>query len=372
MLTSLSVRDFAIISSLAVDLRRGFSVITGETGAGKSIIIEAVSLALGSRADTTYVRTGKDKAFIELTAETDDPAVLELLAGNGIDADGTLLISREITAAGKSFCRINGTPVTVGFLNAIAKRLCDIHGQYEHQSLLDPATHIDYLDSFGPDALRSVKETVASLYGTYADLTAKIAAYEKARAESARKRDFMRFELDEIEKASPGETEDSDLEAELLVLKNSESIVENLSNARQILSEDEGDASSRINTAVSLLDAVRTFSPALSELAERLESLSYELDDVSREIRRASESVSYSEERLNEIQERLETLSQLKRKYGPTLADVLAYRDKLVADLSIALRAGTEAEQWKTDRAVAEEQLALASQRLTKLRKETA
>ena len=182
----------------------------------------------------------------------------------------------------------------------------------------------------------------------------------------------MRFELDEIVKAAPGETEDADLEAELLLLKNSESIYENLSNARMILSEDEGDASSRLSSAVQLLDSLRTFSPALEELAARLESLSYELDDVSREIRRESESVSYSEERLNEIQERLETLAALKRKYGPTLSDVLTYREKLEADLALAESAGTEAEGWKADRKIAEDQLRLASSRLSQLRRETA
>jgi DNA repair protein RecN (Recombination protein N) len=372
MLNSLAIRDFAIIKALEVDLRKGFSVITGETGAGKSIIIEAVSLALGARADTSYVRTGAAKASVELTAETDDPDVLAMLAENGIDDGGTLLISREITSAGKSFARINGTPVTIGFLNGVAKRLCDIHGQYEHQALLDPETHIDYLDAFAPDDLRSVKATVASLFETYADLTKKIDAYEKARAESARKRDFMRFELDEITKAAPGPTEDEDLEAELLLLKNSETIYENLTNARLVLAEDEGDASSRLSSAVQLLDSVRTFSPALSELAERLESLSYELDDVARCIRRESESVTYSEERLNEIQDRLETLGALKRKYGPTLADVLSYAEKLRADLSLAESAGTEAEGWKADRKIAEDQLRLASSRLSRLRRETA
>jgi len=372
MLTSLSIRDFAIIKALAVDLRLGFSAVTGETGAGKSIIIEAVSLALGARADTSYVRTGCEKAYIELTAETDDPAVLSLLSENGIDADGTLLISREITSSGKSVARLNGSPVTVGFLASLAKRICDVHGQYEHQSLLDPETHIDYLDSVGPSELRSVRATVASLYETYAELTRKIDAYEKARAESARKRDFMRFELDEITKAAPGETEDSDLEAELLLLKNSEAIYESLTRAHTVLSEDEGDAVSRIDAAVQLLSNVRTFSPALADLAERLESLSYELSDLSREIRRESESVTFSEERLNDIQERLETLSALKRKYGPTLSDVLAYREKLEADLSLAESAGTEAERWKADRKIAEEQLRLASSRLSSLRKDAA
>ena len=175
MLTHLSIKDFAIIDSVSLDFHQGFHIFTGETGAGKSILVEAVSLALGGRADTTYVRSGKEKAVIELSATTSDPVVLSMLEENGFSFDDAvpgeepaLDITREIQSEGRSVCRINGTLVSVSFLSKVCKRLADIHGQYDHQSLLDPEQHIQLLDAFDAPSIMPLKDKVSEDYQAYA------------------------------------------------------------------------------------------------------------------------------------------------------------------------------------------------------------
>ncbi|MBE6036566.1 MAG: DNA repair protein RecN [Clostridiales bacterium] len=372
MLTHLSIRDFAIIEALDLDLHQGFHVITGETGAGKSIIIEAISLALGSRADTSFVRTGKEKAFIELTVTAEDPAVQALLAENALDPSPELLITREISAAGKNVCRINGSPVSVGFLNSLCRKLADIHGQYEHQSLLNPENHLTLLDAFGGDSFGPVKETVKDLYGRYASLSAKLAAWEKNRADSLRRQDFMRYELDEIRKAAPLSGEDTTLEEELVFLQNSERIYGNLSRAYETLNEQDASALSQLQQVSSYLAELEPFSSSLSALSDEIANCCYRLEDLAREIRYEKDTVTFSEERLNEIQERLEVLSLLKRKYGGSIDKTLEYAASLEEQLSVIEGGDEAADHWKAELAVCKDQLVLACGRLSELRKRSA
>ena len=225
MIKYISIRDFAIIEHTEIEFHDGLNIITGETGAGKSIVIEAVSLALGSRADTAFVRSGRNKAIIQMVA--DDPSGREYI------------LSREISASGRNICRIDDEIVTLAQLSALSRQLADIHGQYDHQSLLDPANHIRLLDSYEADAITPAKESVALLYGQYTDLRRQLKQLLARAAEDTRQRDFMAFELQELEDADLQIGEPEQLEQEIHLLQNSESIFASLSGAYEIISESD-------------------------------------------------------------------------------------------------------------------------------------
>lgn len=210
MIHHISIKNFAIIEQTEIDFAEGLNIITGETGSGKSIVIEAISLALGSRADSSYVRTGTDKAVIQLSGELDGEEIL---------------LTREISAAGKNLCRYNDEIVTLNRLNQIARRLADIHGQYDNQSLLNPDYHIVLVDVYRHDITDVLKKAVQEAYSQYAEIRSQLGSLLTAEKENRRKLDFLRFEADEIEKASLRPDEDQELEERISLLQNSEKIL---------------------------------------------------------------------------------------------------------------------------------------------------
>ncbi len=374
MLTRLSIRDFAIIDSVSLDFHQGFHIFTGETGAGKSILIEAVSLALGSRADTAYVRTGKEKAVIELSATTDDPEVLSLLAENGFDLDEkemTLDISREIQAEGRNTCRINGTLVSVSFLAKVCKRLADIHGQYDHQSLLDPEQHIVLLDAYGASEIESLKLTVFEDYHAYSKVKHQLDTLLKNRAEKERQRDFMLFELSEIDAASPLPDEDIELSERLSVIQNSELIFSRLSEAYLLLFEGSEIPSTMdgLGRSLHLLEEAAPFSQEVRNLSEELSDCFYKIEDLQTRIRNTKDSVSFSPEDLDQAVQRLDLLHSLKKKYGGSLEKVLTFREELRESLSQIEDADHLTEELTVQCDVCLKKLALSSAKLSEERK---
>lgn len=335
MLTHLSIRDFAIIESLSLDFHQGFHIVTGETGAGKSILIEAMSLALGSRADTTYVRSGAAKAIVELTVEQEDPDVRELLIGNGLEPSATLLISREVQAGGKSLCRINGVPVTVAFLSRLCARIADIHGQYDHQSLLDPETHGALVDRFAGETAEPARQATAEAYNTYRALRRQLAALTDGLAARERQLDFYRFERSEIESAAPVPGEDSDIEERIAVLKHSETIRTALEETYAALFDGPLPARDQLGRSKQALARIAPYSTSLAGLAATLSDSYYQLEELQTDIRRERDAAAFSPQELDRLMERLDLLDKLKRKYGGSLEAVLAYRDKLTAELSL-------------------------------------
>ena len=209
MINHISIKNFAIIENTEVDFEAGLNIITGETGAGKSIVIEAVSLALGSRADTSSVRTGADKAVVQLLGELDGEEIV---------------ITREVSASGKNLCRLNGEIVTLSRLNEVCRKLADIHGQYDNQSLLNPDYHKVLVDSYHKDKTCPVLEEVSQRYGAFARCRSELASLLAMEKENARKKDFYRFELDEIDSTNLKPDEDTDLEERISLLQNSEKI----------------------------------------------------------------------------------------------------------------------------------------------------
>lgn len=373
MISHLHVKDFAIIDEMDIDFHSGLNIITGETGAGKSIIIEAVNLALGSRADTAFVRSGKDKAIIELVLEECPAAGEALLSENGISTeDSQVIIKREISLSGKSICRINNHIVSVSFLNSFCKKLADIHGQYDHQSLLDPELHIQLLDLYNSEEISPVKALTEKFYNEYKVLSGQLRSLLSDAAENQRKQDFMRFEYDEIRQAGLIPDEDRDLEERLLTLQNSEKIYENLSSSYEMLYDSSPSVLEALSHIQGCLHDIAPYSKKLSEILPVFNDAYYKLEDISREIRSLKENISFSPEELDAALSRMNEIDKLKRKYGQTIEEIFAYRNKLENDLSVIENIDEEKERLNHEISICKEQLKLAAQRLSSLRKSAA
>jgi len=368
MITHIKIQDFAIIDHLDVDFHEGLNVITGETGAGKSIIIEAISTALGSRADTTYVRTGKDKAIIQLTLDTSDEQSQAFFEENGITPDEETVIKREISKTGKSVCRINGEIVPVSLLSKFCRGLADIHGQYDHQSLLNAEQHVFLLDSFGGPEIRKVRETTEQVYHQYVDCSRQLNQIKNNLAAAQRQRDFMSFELDEINKIKPVLGEDDELAQRITLLENSQRIFERLSGAYEVLFGEEQAVISQLSTVTNQLSDVAEFSTEISGFHDQVSDAYYQLEDVAEELRRFKDTLTFSPEELEEAYKRQDLLDGLKRKHGGTLEAVLSYAKEVETALTKIDNADAEIEALTRNLGIYRDQLKLASSRLSLLR----
>ena len=303
MINHISIKNFAIIENSEIDFHEGLNIITGETGSGKSIVIEAISLALGSRADSSYVRTGTDKAIIQLVAEL-----------NGED----IVITREISSSGKNLCRLNGEIVTLAQINQVASKLADIHGQYDNQSLLNPEYHIQLLDSYKGEKINPLKEKVSSLYHDFTRCKASLSKLLSSEKENARKLDFLKFESDEIEKACLSVGEDAVLEEKVLVLQNSEKIYDNLSKSFAALSEESPSILDGLNFALKSIEEISSFSKDITDLSSEFNDAYYKIEDISRTIRTLRDSTVFSPSELDEALARLDLIDNLKKvQYYP-------------------------------------------------------
>ena len=313
MINHIHIKNFVLIEDIETDIHDGLNVFTGETGAGKSVVIEAVSLALGSRADSSCIRTGTDKAIVELIGELDGEEII---------------LHRELNRQGKNVCKLNGEAVTLARLNELSHRMADIHGQYDSQTLLDPASHIQLLDSFRPDLTESAKAAVSVDFKAYSESKARLVSLMNLKKKTARDLDFYKFESSEIARAKLITGEDQDLEQKISLMKNSGRIFEALSVASSSLSSD-GAGLDLLSRARSSLETVSGVSERLSELSDKLDGIYYDLEDLSSSISELTESLSFSEEELDEAISRLSVIDNLKRKYSMDIDGILSYKDEL-------------------------------------------
>ncbi|WP_312650314.1 DNA repair protein RecN [Aminipila sp.] len=373
MISHLHVKDFAIINEMNVDFHSGLNIITGETGSGKSIIIEAVSLALGSRADTAFVRSGKDKAVIELIIEDCSSQAADLLTENDIPIDDNqIIIKREITVSGKSVCRVNNQIVSVSFLNTLCKKLADIHGQYDHQSLLNPELHITLLDLYNSSEILPIKALTEKFYLEYRKLSSELNSIISNAADNQRKRDFMAFELNEINSAKLSIGEDVILEEEILSLQNSEKIYGNLSNAYETIYGDSPSVLEALTKIQNQLQEIAQYSRPVSDLLSDFDDAYYKLEDISREIRNIRDDITFAPDELDMAISRMDTIDKLKIKFGGSIEKVLAYGEQLENDLSLIENIDEAKGNLTHALSVCEEQLKLTSERLSTLRKASA
>lgn len=375
MISHLRIKDFAIIDEISVEFHQGLNIITGETGAGKSIVIEAINLALGARADTTFVRAGKEKAVVQLVVSDYPESVSVFLRENqleDLEEDGSLIIQREVTLSGKNLCRINGQIIPLSQLNRLCKLLADIHGQYDHQSLLDPQLHIGFLDMYAKDRILPLKQEFEAHYALYSQLSARLSDLSKNEADYARKRDFMSYELEEIENANLIPGEDETLEERINILENSESIFSALSFSHEALQGDSGSIMEGLSSLQKNLEDISTISQDYQELLQDFNDAFYKLEDISREIGRKKDSVTFSQDELDTSIARLDEIQKLKVKYGKTIPDILAYKEKIQRELAEFQSFDQAKEALTAKLTKCREDLQNAADKLTAARKEVA
>ena len=328
MLQSLYLENIALIEKLGIELFPGFNVLTGETGAGKSIIIDAVNFVLGERTSRDLIRNGAARAKVEAVFSLNEgDAAFAALDALGIECDGNeLILSRELSAAGRNACRVNGTLVPVASLKSVSDTLVDIHGQHEHQALLDAENHISYLDAYCHAESLPIIEKIDAIVSRRSELMLKRNSGFASEREREREMDMLRYQIEEIASANLEAGEEERLSAEKTVLLNAERIRTALETAHMALSgAEEGSALSAIDTARRSMRDIAALNKDYEALGDKIEELYYAAEDISFVLRDTSENVESDMQRLEEIEQRLKLISDLKRKYGRTVEDVIDF-----------------------------------------------
>ncbi len=336
MLHELHIHNFAIIEDISLEFEQGMTVLTGETGAGKSIIIDAVGLLAGGRGSSNYVRHGTKKCVLEGHFETPRNQKLKaLFEQEAIEFDTeVLIVQREIYQSGRSICRVNGSIVTIGLLKEIGTYLIDIHGQNEHQELMEADNHIDLLDYFGTENIQVLKEDYQKDYETYRTTRKRYRDWQNKEQELAQKLDILRFQTNEIAEANLVSGEEEDLEEEERRLANFQNIMEALTVSYQVLQEGEPSGLELVGKAMDEVEKIADVDQELSEISEELTSTFFQLQEVASAIYNQLDKQEYDEERLNEIASRLNLIQQLKRKYGSSVEEILTFYEESMAELS--------------------------------------
>ena len=331
MLSLLHIENIAVIECADISFDRGFNVLTGETGAGKSIVIDAISAILGQRAYRDMIRTGTTKASVRAVF-TGVPE-LPWFAENGVEYDPETIIQREVHLDGKNVCRVNGSLVTVSILHKLGIQLINIHGQHDSASLFDEANHLQFLDDFsGNEALR---DAYSEQYTAVAKLRREIDRMSMDEGEKLRRMEMLRHQVAEIEKAELKAGEDEELEARRKLLQNSEKIANGLNEAVENLygGDDFDGAATMLGIAERALARIAKFSEDISGLHEKVADLMYQVQDVAELSREIRDDLAYSADELERIESRLDVIHRLRKKYGVTCADIIAYGEKAKKEL---------------------------------------
>jgi DNA repair protein RecN (Recombination protein N) len=322
MLRELRIKNFAIIDELTVNFEPGLNVLTGETGAGKSIIIGALGIALGQRAYTEMIKTGSTEASVEAYFDIPNHPVLENM---GIDSSNGIIIRRNISLAGKTKAYINDTMVNVQSLSELGKTLVDVHGQHEHQSLLSTENQMRLLDYFGK--LEKDREAVSALFDEVQTLKKQIEDLKHSVRERAQRLDLLRFQINEIDAASVTEGEDTRLEEERAILSNLHRLNELIETSYALLYSSEGSCLEKLSAVLANLKEMSSIDKSVSEPLELLESAMPLIEDASLSLRGYKDKYDIDPERLSQVEDRLELIKNLKRKYGDTISAILKYRE---------------------------------------------
>ncbi|MDR0570688.1 MAG: DNA repair protein RecN [Clostridiales Family XIII bacterium] len=372
MIRNIAIHDFATIERLDMELSEGLCVITGETGAGKSVIIEAISLALGSRADSAMVRSGKEKAIIQMIIELPEHFPRDDAPYLRASDDSEAILTREISVNGKSTARINGMIVTLSQLSSLTSKLVDIHGQYDHQSLFKTEKHLELIDFYHAPIILPLKEKIAANWKSYKASRDKLADLLKREEEARRRLDFMRYELAEIRQIDPKPDEDVILRERLAILQNSGYIFEKLTVARDALYDDRLSALSGLGNAMRALQDISEYSKDLDDIRNTISDCYYAIEDLAGTIRAKAEHIGFSHESLDETISRLDKIENLTSKHGGSVVTVLNHRDRLERELEDIENVDTLKTELSS--VVSEQETALRTlcKTLTALRKEAA
>jgi DNA repair protein RecN (Recombination protein N) len=349
MLISLDIKNYALIEELHVEFEKGLNIITGETGTGKSIIIDALSLILGERADNDAVRKGADKAIVEATFDVkNDKHLKRLLEENEVEFSDEMLLRREISSKGQSRCFINDTPIPLGLLKKVGDRLVDLHGQHEHQSLLRSETHIELLDEYA-DTEKLVEE-FHSAYRQILQLFGEKHELQSREQQVKERRELSEFQLKEIESLNPQPGEEERLESELTILENAEKLCTTAEQVYHLLYEGDSAIHDRLAVVRNHLEALAKIDKHFSELLNEASSALAIVNELSKSIKNYRERIEFNPIRLEELRNRLGQLTMLKKKYGGSLDAVIAHAEKIKQEIALA-------ENFEGERAKLEEKI---------------
>ncbi len=317
MISTLHIKNIGIIDDLSIDLNEGLNVLTGETGAGKTLIIDSLEIISGGRFSKEMIRKGETNSFVEI-------CMYEPQNENSVD--GNIIVSREVNLNGKNMCKINGRMVTVNELKNFMSKFIEIHGQNDNQSLLDNKFHLKYLDGYIGEELSSIRDKYKEKYQRYLEIKKELKANYGDEKERERKLDLLKYQVNEIEEANLKEDEEEKLEEKRKIMLNSEKISKNLNEADIAIGENSIDS---LNTAIRALEKIENIDNVYEKISSNLKNIYYELQEISRDISNYKDNVYFDEEERNEIEERLDLIYSLKRKYGNNIKEIIDYKNDI-------------------------------------------
>ncbi|MCC0729167.1 DNA repair protein RecN [Clostridioides sp. ZZV14-6048] len=376
MILELYMKNCALVEELRLGIDKNLNILTGETGSGKSIIIDALGLCLGEKYDRSFLRKGTDKGLVEAIFFSDNVYLKKVLDENdiSIEDDNLLVITRLIYSDGKSTARVNGRTVKVSFLKEIASTLIDIHGQHQNQALFNKDTHLKFLDLFGENELDKFKDDYRKVYYKYSEVKRALNSLteNKDDMQIQREIDLLRFQINEIEAANLNKNEYEDLLKQRDVYRNSEKIYNNLNLSYSKLHNGEYNVIDLIGIASKELNDISKYDSVLSEYSETIERIMYELQDISSDIRNYKDNIDFEPYELEQIELRIDEINNLRRKYGDSIEAIFEYYEKTKDRLDEILNRDERVEQLKNQLIKIEEELKIKAIKLTKARNKVA
>ncbi|MCC0717727.1 DNA repair protein RecN [Clostridioides sp. ZZV14-6105] len=376
MILELYMKNCALVEELRLGIDKNLNILTGETGSGKSIIIDALGLCLGEKYDRSFLRKGTDKGLVEAIFFSDNVYLKKVLDENdiSIEDDNLLVITRLIYSDGKSTARVNGRTVKVSFLKEIASTLIDIHGQHQNQALFNKDTHLKFLDLFGENELDKFKADYRKVYYKYSEVKRALNSLteNKDDMQIQREIDLLRFQINEIEAANLNKNEYEDLLKQRDVYRNSEKIYNNLNLSYSKLHNGEYNVIDLIGIASKELNDISKYDSVLSEYSETIERIMYELQDISSDIRNYKDNIDFEPYELEQIELRIDEINNLRRKYGDSIEAIFEYYEKTKDRLDEILNRDERVEQLKNQLIKIEEELKIKAIKLTKARNKVA
>lgn len=374
MIQELSVQDFAIISSLTIQFKDGMTVLTGETGAGKSIIIDAMGLLVGGRGSSDFIRDGTERCRIEGAFYVENQLPIKVyLTEIGVDMpDELLILQREIFRTGRNICRINGQLVNTKILREVGHRLVDIHGQNEHQELMDATQHLGLLDDFDKSMLQPLLANYQDLYQQYMHVSQQIDSYQTHEKEFAQRMDMLQFQFDEIGTANLEVDEDTRLLEERSKLMNYQKIVQTLSSSYDALEGEGAQTLDLVGRVMTNLEQIESLDTDYAETTELVRNAYYLLQEAAGRLSSHLDVLEMDDGRLDEVETRLDTIRQLKRKYGEQITDILAYFDSIKQELELTITDTVQLDELLQLKEHLFGELTVAADKLTNERKKVA
>ena len=369
MLLEISIKNFAIIEEISLNFEQGMTVLTGETGAGKSIIIDAMNMMLGSRATTDVIRHGAPKAEIEgLFSLENSRALREIFEEQGWELTDELIIRREILQNGRSVSRINGQMVNLSVLKAVGQHLVDIHGQHDQEELMRPQLHIAMLDEFGAADFLNLKSRYQETFDRYRSLRKQVLTLQKNQQEHKARIEMLEFQMAEIESAALKSGEDTALHQERDRLLNHKLIADTLTNAYTMLDNEDFSSLTNVRSAMNDLESIEDYDPAYKELSGSLSEAYYVLEDVSKRLEDILDGLDFDGDRLLQVESRLDLINSITRKYGGQVDDVLEYFAQISKEYSLLTGSNLSSEDMDRELKALERELVELAQELSQAR----